>query len=252
MNEQNLEQKIQTMDDLPQVPESYDPNDEPIQNHEPVEEAPEQAQAMPAKTTSKEENLARLRQQKEKAERERDELVAHFKKLQEQQQPTNKQDDEPELGPDDLVEWKYVQKKLKGIEDKIAQQYAQQEQYSAEARLKSQYPDFDKVVTQENIEMLRDQFPELAATISRSSSDTYSKAASAYTMIKRLGIAPDETLEQSRTTATNNAHKPRPLSSMSPQQGNSPLTKANAFANGLTDELKSSLWKEMKEARKNI
>ena len=38
---------------------------------------------------------------------------------------------------------------------------------------------------------------------------------------------------------------------MSPQQGDSPLSRANAFANGLTPELRVQLIKEMEEARKN-
>lgn len=39
---------------------------------------------------------------------------------------------------------------------------------------------------------------------------------------------------------------------LSPQQGDSPLSKANAFANGLTEDLKKQLQKEMFEARNQI
>ena len=54
-----------------------------------------------------------------------------------------------------------------------------------------------------------------------------------------------------RELAQKNASKPKPLASVSPQQGDSPLSRANAFANGLTNELKAQLRKEMEEARKN-
>jgi hypothetical protein len=41
------------------------------------------------------------------------------------------------------------------------------------------------------------------------------------------------------------------MASISPQQGDSPLTKANAFANGeLTPELKAQLWKETNQYRR--
>jgi len=48
-----------------------------------------------------------------------------------------------------------------------------------------------------------------------------------------------------------NTAKPRPLTSVSPQSGESPLSRANAFAEGLTPELKKNLFKEMQEAKKN-
>jgi hypothetical protein len=52
--------------------------------------------------------------------------------------------------------------------------------------------------------------------------------------------------------AQKNAAKPKPLASVNPQQGDSPLSKANAFANGLTDDLKKQLRKEMEDARRSI
>jgi hypothetical protein len=54
-----------------------------------------------------------------------------------------------------------------------------------------------------------------------------------------------------RAAAQKNASKPKPLASVSPQQGDSPLSRANAFANGLTPELQKQLRQEMEEARKN-
>ena len=85
-----------------------------------------------------------------------------------------------------------------------------------------------------------------------SSNDLYSTAVSAYTMIKNLGIAPkgDDFMVQ-KAQAQKNAAKPKPLASVNPQQGESPLSKANAFANGLTDDLKAQLLKEMYAARRD-
>jgi hypothetical protein len=68
--------------------------------------------------------------------------------------------------------------------------------------------------------------------------------------IKKLGIYTEDTYQADRERAQNNANKPRPLASVSPQQGESALSHANPFAGGLTPELKTSLLKEMEAARK--
>ena len=118
-----------------------------------------------------------------------------------------------------------------------------------EIRLKTQYPDFDKVVNTETIASLRDLYPDIAATL-HTSSNLLSKGSSAYTLIKKLGIYREDTYQNDKAQAVNNVTKPRPLASVSPQQGESPLARANAFANGLTDELKEQLRKEMYESRR--
>jgi hypothetical protein len=141
-------------------------------------------------------------------------------------------------------------RKIKALEQKIQGYQQQSAESTVEAKLKYQYPDFDKIVSADNIRQLSSSYPELAATIN-SSSDLYSKAVSAYTLIKKLGIAPAEDMySQEREVAQRNAAKPRPLASVSPQQGDSPLSHANAFANGLTPELRKQLHKEMVEAMK--
>lgn len=70
-------------------------------------------------------------------------------------------------------------------------------------------------------------------------------------MIKNLGIVPQEVPNTEQERVNKNMAKPRPLISASPQQGDSPLSHANAFANGLTDDLKKQLWKEMDQIRRN-
>ena len=117
-------------------------------------------------------------------------------------------------------------------------------------RLKTQYPDFDNIVSRENLESLRLAYPEIAQTIN-SSSDLYSQAVSAYTMIKKLGIGVEDSFIEEKAAIQRNAAKPKPLASINPQQGDSPLSKANAFATSgkLTDELKAQMLKEMNEFR---
>ena len=206
-----------------------------------------------------------LRDAKEKAERERDALMSQMMEIyqgkqpqQQQQVAQQKQAEQPaeedfnfNIDEDALVEGKYVNKmakELKAIKAQLKDYNSQNKEVAVEAKIRTNFPDFEKVVSKENVEMLNYQYPEVAASL-RDTQDMYSKAAAAYKIMKTFGIHKD-IYEEDRMKATTNAKKPRPLASVSPQQGDSPLSKANAFANGMTEELKEQLRKEMNQARK--
>ena len=213
--------------------------------------------------TPQEKNFRALRESKERAERERDEALRMMREIQSGSarnayESKVNEDTKPEeslsIAPDDLVEGKHLSlydKKIKNLERRIEDQYKTAKENAIENKLKSQYPDFDKVVNESTISSLRAAYPEIAATIN-SSSDLYNKAVSAYTLIKNLGVYKEDTYSADREIAHKNSSKPRPLSSVSPQQGDTPLSRANAFASGLTDDLRKSLLKEMADARKNM
>ena len=220
-------------------------------------------QEQPMPVSNKELNLRALREKAERAERERDELARRFQEMELQrhqyQKPTQQPMEEEGLGIGDseIAEGKHLSKMDRKI-NKIQQQFDQrlQQQHQAYARaltqaqIKSQYPDFDYVVSQDNVAVLEARYPEIAKTLG-SSNDLYSTAVSAYTMIKKLGIMPDEVQVQEKAQLMKNIAKPKPMASLSPQLGDSPLSKANAFANGLTKELKQQLLKEMNDIRKS-
>lgn len=203
-------------------------------------------------------NFKALRDSKERAERERDEL---YRRVQEMEQgrkkpaePVPSEDENFRIAPDDFVEGKHLKKveeKMRKMEEQIRNYQDKSSEMAIEATLKAQYRDFDKVVCKENIEALRAAHPEIAQTLN-TSDDLYAKASSAYKLIKQFGIHKEDVFKEDRELAQNNSAKPRPLTSVSPQQGDSPLSKANAFANGLTDELKKQLLKEMNQARKGL
>ena len=174
-------------------------------------------------------------------------------------EPIEELDEDLELGDDDLTEGKHLKKVMKNLNAKIKKQNemlkAQQQQaveLAIEARIKAQYNDFDSVVNQDNLRMLSIMHPEVASTIYNSNGDLYAKSVSAYTMIKNLGIY-EKSAEQemNKELIAKNHAKPRPLTSISPQQGESPLSKANVFASGLTESLKKQLHKEMMDSIKN-
>lgn len=209
----------------------------------------EQQIAQAKQETQQEKNFRNLRNQNEALQKERDEYYRLLKQM-ELQKKQQIEEGTP-LAPDDLVEWKHVQRELNKVKEELNSYKQQSYQYSAEAKLKAQYPDFDRVVNESTIASLREQYPELAQSIN-SNPDVYSKASSVYTLIKKLDLAPSDESLLDRARMQENGKKPRPLSSISPQQGESPLSKANAFAQGLTDDLRKNLLREMQEAKKRL
>jgi len=204
--------------------EEFNQQQEPLETYE----QPQQPQRKLKNDEYK--NAANLRKQLEQAQRERD---AALRQLQDK--------NESILGDDDLAEGKHlnrVQREIKALKEELVQ-----------TRIKAQYHDFDSVVTVDNLALLRDNYPELAATL-QSAPDLYTQAASAYTLLKKLNIAPDQQEIANRSRVQQNVSKPRPASSVGPQQGESPLTRANAFAEGLTDDLKAQLNREMNQSRR--
>lgn len=235
---------------LQAIPEVPVEGDVAVQQEEAAPEVAHAEARQPQETLQQKDlNFRNLREAKERAERERDELMRRMQEIEARNQQLTPEDPEPNLNPDDLVEWKYVKKEINKLKQELKGYQQHSSQASAEARLKSQYPDFDKVVTKDTIEQLSQAEPELAATL-RANTDLYGQAVSAYKLIKKLGLYQEDTYQEDRERAQRNAAKPKPLTSIAPQQGDSPLSRANAFANGLTPELKEQLRKEMMSARR--
>ena len=207
-------------------------------------EQPVEAIAAPVETPAQM-SFRQLREKAERLERERDEYARQVQR-QVKPQPQEEPEEDIRINPDDLVEGKHLtryEKKLKKLEEAMKVSQKQTYDAAAEHRVRTEMPDFDKIVTQDTLYILQSQFPELAASIN-SNPDLYSKAKAAHQAISKLGITSDYSSEQS--TINKNIAKPKPLASIAPQQGDSPLTRANAFSAGLTDDLKRQLYEEMK------
>jgi hypothetical protein len=230
-----------------------------VQSAPPYETRTEEINTLNVKPpTQQEANFKTLRANKDKLEQERNEALAKLAEYEKKRvaatPPTLQESDDYGLGlgEDDLAEGKHLKKinaHIKKLEEQVKGYQQQSSEIGVETKIKQQYPDFDKIVSKDNIELLRSLHPEIAQTIN-SSNDLYSKAVSAYTMIKKLGIVQEDNFQQDRDLAQKNAAKPKPLTSASPQQGDSPLSHANAFANGLTDDLKKQLYREMIDSAK--
>ena len=229
-------------------PQAAEVEKEEVQTQEPLVE---QTQESPMK-----ESWRILRLAKEKAERERDEAIRYaqlnqtFNKPQEEK-PIIKQ--RSRLKPDELVEGTHVNElddEVQQLKQQLVRQQQQSYNETSKLRLKTRFNDSDHVVNQETIEMLQVLQPEIAQTLN-STQDIYAAGVTAYNIIKNLGLKPEANYENDIKRIQTNAAKPKPMVSINPTQGESALAKANAFANGLTPELKDQLYREMQAARRN-
>ena len=238
--------------------------EEQVEQPETTEQETEQAKPyalqqekgeLPRSESPAERNFRAMEAKMRRIERERDEAL---RLAQEKENISHEEpDEEINIGDEDISEGKHIKavyrvmdKKIKRLEEQLKKNEQASTTMSAEAMLKAQYPDIEKVVTKENLDALREADPEFAEML-RTSSSFRAKAVSAYKHIKKLGLYVEDTYMADRAAAQKNASKPKPLASVSPQQGDSPLSRANAFANGLTPELQKQLRQEMEEARKN-
>jgi len=238
------------------VQESSQPTEQVEQQEEVVQE--QQPDTSHKIQTNKEENLRLIRMKAEQADRlqkERDDALFRLREYEaryNQQQPQQPVDDTFNVDDDGLVEGKHLKKmynQMKKLEAQLSQQTQASTSIAVEARLKAQFPDIDAVLSKENIETLRATEPELMQTLD-SDTNSYTKLVTAYKFIKNSGIYKDSDMyNKDIERIQNNARKPKPLSSIATQPGNSPLTSANAFANGLTPELKKKLAEDVARYR---
>jgi hypothetical protein len=217
------------------------------------EESPKQ-EKQPQNQPQVEENMRNLREAKLRAERERDELLRERNEfLQRQQQPAPEPEEDYNIAihPDDIPEGKHLlkinkrfQKMEREYQERLNNYERQASMLAAESQLRIKYPDIDKVINAETIAMLKEQEPELAASVN-ANPDIYSKSVAVYKMIKRLGIHKDPETLQAQAQLYQNNQKPRNSSAVSPQKAESPLSQASAYGAGLTKEMKEQARREL-------
>lgn len=190
-----------------------------------------------------------LRSKAEAAERERDELRRQLQEAKDQKTEA----EDIGLGDEDFAEGKHL-KKLQNETKRTRQELENMKRQVAyaqdEARVRARFPDIDQVVSEHNLAMLNEKYPELTQSI-QSNSDFYTKAVSAYTMIKNMGIYQEDNRMAEKKRIVANTSKPKPVASIAPKKGSSALQQANAFQEELTEEYKAQLYKEMNSARQN-
>lgn len=194
-----------------------------------------------------------LRNNNKQLEQQNDELNRRLGALERAQRPVPQQQPEDKyteevLAPDDLVEAKHLSKydqKFTQMSKELAEYKEQVHRNTVDSRIKAKYPDFDDVVTEENMQVLCTAEPDFAKTIA-TAQDLYSQAATAYKLIKKLGIIPSDSAVKNAHRMAKNSEKPIPTGSVHSQATtDSPLSSANSFAEDMTKEEKQKIWIEL-------
>lgn len=219
-----------------------------VQADENVQDSDSDQDAYNRRENNQQARFKELREARDRAAYERDEALRRLQEYEARTSASTSQPHEDEddlsIDADSLVEGKHlktVNKKIKQLEKSLQQAT----NTAIENSLRAKFADFDTVVTQESVALLRDLHPEVANVIS-ASPDLYSKSVAAYNFIKSTGLANQKNYDMDREQAQRNANKPRPLIST---KNTSPMAHVNEFANGiLTEEYKNQLYKQAKEA----
>lgn len=184
--------------------------------------------------SSQERNFREMRDRQKMLERERDEerrqrielQAALNKQYQQQQQPVVQK---TRLQRDDIPEWGNVEDELADIR---AEQRKERERLAfshAELKIAQQYPDYQKALSEENIQKLMHQEPELWSSISNNP-DPYARMVSAMKAVKSSNIYVKEEYIPEKKVAQTNSSKPKAVNSLNPSSGGTgALAQAHAF-----------------------
>lgn len=194
-----------------------------------------------------ERNWREARRKMQDLERRTQDQEDVIRRLQQQQAPNNAVDDDlAKLSDDDIV----TAKQARSLAQKMARQVAdeaikQREAQTVEERVKNRFSDFDTIVTRENIDQLKQQDPELAASLYALADDPYAQAVAAYKLLKKTGVGDMSKSQPQKAKAIENSRKPVSVQSVTKT---SAISQAHNFENGLTPELMKQLQREMEEA----
>lgn len=159
------------------------------------------------------------------------------------QTPAAKEPEEEEFLTDSE---RSLNKKIKDLQSLVQKNQAKETDYVIE-RLKSKFPDFDEVMSPDNITYLRQNNPALAKAIASLKDEPYEQGLAAYEALRHTQWYKQKDSMKDKEKIEQNQKKPVSVQSVRKQGA---LADANRFVNGLTPELKKALQKEMADARK--
>lgn len=209
------------------------------------QERPEN-EAQKKKRNDLEYNWAEARRTMQEREREIRELRDQLNQIQKAQKP--EEDELATLSKDDILTVAQAEKLVSKRAAAIAEQVLKaREASTVDERLTNKFSDFSEVVSKENIETLKQTEPELALSLWKLQEDPYQQGVAAYKLLKKMGIGMKPESSPEKDKALANKQKPVSVNAVTKQ---SALGNAHLFENGLTQELKNQLWKEMQQAMK--
>lgn len=241
-----LKECLMTEEENQSVTEGVAQPTESEQQQDVRQEAVQEPQGRPI--SDQEYNWAETRRKMQELERkahDQEELIA---RMQQQQAQPIEEDDLAKLSDDDIV----TAKQARALAQRMARQVAEdaireREASTVDERLKNRFPDYENVVTRENIDLLKTQDPELAQSLYALAHDPYAQAVAAYKLLKRTGIGDMAKNQPSKAKALENSKKPVSVQSVTKS---SAIGEVHKFENGLTPELRKQLYKEMQDSIK--
>lgn len=191
-------------------------------------------------------NWAETRRKMKELERQNHEMQEKLQFL-EKSKSSPVQEEEEQFSKDDILTYAQAEKLAEKKARKIAEEVIKQREASTvDERLSLRHPDFASIVTRENIELLKETEPELASSLYHIP-DPYQQGVAAYKLLKKIGIG-ESKISPEKERAKLNSQKPVSVNAVTKS---SAIGNAHLFENGLTKELKKSLWEEMKQAMKS-
>lgn len=192
-------------------------------------------------------NWAEARRKMHEQDRQLKEANEYISRLKQVAEPKPEEDELAKLGDDEIVTKRQAMKVAEKMATQIAERVIKQrEAATVEERVKLRYNDYDEVVSAENIEILKQQQPELAMSLANTP-DPYAQAVAVYNAVKMIGASVGQRSVKEKDKALQNTQKPLSVNAVTKQ---SAIGNAHLFENGLTPELKKQLQKEMAEAVK--
>jgi len=203
---------------------------------------------------SKDVNLQKMREANEEARRTIEAQARELEALriaQTQKQTVNNQKTESEylLGEEDIVEPSDFNRVYTKV-DKMDKKMREAEEVLINSQLRMDHHDYQKVMTQKNIDKLIDQYPEIARSLG-SDPNKLTQYKSLYRVIKQFGIYQEDPHEKEKKTISENIAKPVPTNSIGGKSSTGALTQAHLFEGGLTPEVKAELRRRNKLASMN-
>jgi len=220
-----------------------------------VAQAEVQPEAVPEQQAAGEQSVQNvrfetLREARQKAEQERDNLRRQLEYLQMQQQvgqqPQAQQAQQQfQIGDNDYVQGVHLKKQFEAMEAKQQRHLDELKERTINASIAVECPDYDKVVTPENLAVLEKAYPQVAATLN-ASTDKYNNRKTAYTLMKNLGIASSQSHDKAVAQAKVNSQAPLPSTSVKQQQGGGgPISHLNSFADSSAPESRELTYQQM-------
>jgi hypothetical protein len=189
-------------------------------------------------------NMRRIREEKEQMERQNYEMRRRLAELERLPKNEVVEEDNDGLVDTDLVEARYFKaykKDARELKKENAEIKQRLEEQAMQLQVRSEMPDFYKVVNEDTVAELYKKNPRLAIALEKTPNG-FDKMAAIYDAVKAL---PKEQFVAEKKAVQEAASRPRAAATLAPQTGNTPLDHANDFASGMTDEQKKALWDEM-------